>query len=441
MRSASDTLRRWLGSRDERWAMTQFAVSGLIAVVVVLVLVLVAFGRTGRDEAISSAEEVTRIAAHGVVAPALTQAALDGDRAAIARLDRVTRTGLLREPVLRVVVWDESGHVVYSTQRGAAGTRAQPDAEMRRALRTGKTQSKVGDPAGPGNQFADGTRLLDVYEPITLPDGRRLIVQSCRRLDSVAADSRRLLGAFAPFLIAGVLLLQLVNLPLAARLTRRVRAARRKEQELLQRAVVASDRERRRLASDLHNGVIQDLAGMSMSLAAVARTANGRGDGATAARLDAVAAESRRATRVLRHVLVDIYPPNLQRAGLASSLEDLLETIRRRRIEVRAELPDELELAPDLAATVFRVVHEALRNVVSHAEASCVELRIEYLGDDELLVHVGDDGRGFEPADLPPTDGHFGLALMRDLVEQAGGELAVAAAPGAGTVIRARIPL
>jgi len=423
--------------------MAQFTLSGLVAVAVILVLVFVASGRAGRDEAVKNAEEVTRVAAHGVVAPALTARALDGDRAATARLDQLLRSSLLRDPLLRVVVWDARGEVVYSTQRGLAGTRAEPDAAMRRALRTGTTQSKVGDPARPGNRFPDGTQLLDVYEPITTADGRRLIVQACRRLGSVADDGRELLHAFAPFLIGGVLLLQLVNLPLALRLIRRVRAGRRKEEELLQRAVAASDRERRRLAVDLHNGVVQDLAGMSMSLAAVARTANGRGDEATAARLDEVAAESRRTTRVLRHVLVDIYPPNLQRAGLASALEDLLETIRRRDIEVHTDLPAELDLAPDVAALVFRVIHEAMRNVVNHAGAGCVELRIEHAGAGTggLLVHVADDGRGFEPDDVPTGDGHVGLALMRDLVEQAGGELAVASAPGAGAVIRARIPL
>ena len=430
------------GSRADRWAIAQFAVSGLVAVAVVLILVLVAFGRTGRDEAIDNAEELTRIAAHGVVAPALTRAALGGGNARAARrLDRTVRTGLVREPVLRVVVWDESGEIVYSTKPGLAGTRATPDAEMRRALRTGSTQSKVGDPEQPGNRFDDGTRLLDVYEPITTADGRRFIVQSCRRLESVSADSRELLSAFAPVLIGGVLLLQLVNLPLALRLMRRVRAARHKEQELLQRAVAASDRERRRLATDLHNGVVQDLAGMSMSLAAAARTAGGRGDDATAARLNEVAAESRRTTRVLRHVLVDIYPPNLERAGLAGALADLLETVRRREIAVDADLDADLDLPPDGAALVFRVVQEALRNVITHAAATHVELRIsDELGPGELLVHVADDGRGFDPLGEPPPDGHLGLAMMRDLVEQAGGELAVASAPGAGTVIRARVP-
>jgi hypothetical protein len=104
------------GSHTERWAIAQFAVSGLVAVAVVFVLVLIAFGRTERDEAVDHAEELTRIAARGVVAPALTRAALgggdvrDADSRATRTLDRVIRTSLLREPVLRVVVWDSVGH-------------------------------------------------------------------------------------------------------------------------------------------------------------------------------------------------------------------------------------------------------------------------------------------------------------------------------------------
>ena len=102
-------------------------------------------------------------------------------------------------------------------------------------------------------------------------------------------------------------------------------------------------------------------------------------------------------------------------------------------------MPAGLDLPADDAALVFRVVQEALRNVISHANAARVELRVE-LDDDEPLVHVADDGRGFDPLGEPPPDGHVGLAMMRDLVEDARGELAVASAPGAGTVVRARIP-
>jgi signal transduction histidine kinase len=242
-------------------------------------------------------------------------------------------------------------------------------------LGTGRTQSKVGDPQRPDNRFDDGTRLLDVYEPITTPTGRRLIVQACRRLASVSADSRELLSAFTPFLVGGVLLLQLVNLPLALRLTRRVRTARRREHELLQRAVAASDRERRRLASDLHNGVVQDLAGMSMRRSAAARS------------------PSRRTCPPASTCL-----PTTRRSSSASC---------RRRSATSSATPG----------------------------ASRVEL-----DDHELLVHVADDGRGFDPLGEPQPDGHVGLAMMRDLVEDAGGELAVASAPGAGTVVRARVP-
>jgi Histidine kinase len=113
------------------------------------------------------------------------------------------------------------------------------------------------------------------------------------------------------------------------------RRGRRHEELLLQREIAASERERRRLATDLHNGVIHDLAGMSMALTASQHSATARGDTDAAAQLQAVAASSRRTTRMRWHVLVDIDPPNLERAGLRNALGDLLETVPHARCRGR----------------------------------------------------------------------------------------------------------
>ena len=386
----------------ERWAVAQFAVSGLAAVVLIVVLVLVAFNRAGREEAVASATEISRLTSTGVIAPLL-----EGDR---TKLDERLRASVLQEPVVRVTIYRPDGSAFYTSNPDYGSLPGLP-APMREALRTGRTYTRN-----------DGeTDLLEVYQPVTV-DGQQYLIETCRRLTAVRADGRALLDRFAPYLIGGVLALQLINLPLAVALMRRSRRQ-------LQREIAASDRERRRLATDLHNGVIQDMAGLSMALTGAAAAHDSR-------ELAALADASRKTTRTLRQALVDIYPPNLQRAGLRSAVDDLLEAAP---LEVDALLDDSLDaLPPDTAALVYRTVQEAVRNVVGHAEASRLSIRIERVRG-SLTVVVADDGRGFSVRRSEP--GHVGLDLITDLVEQAGGELTIDSAPGDGTELRARVPV
>lgn len=400
--------------------MAQFVVSGLAAVVLVVILVLVAFARAGREEATAAATEVMRITATTVIAPLVDDEVLAGDPAALRELDARLRRGVLQEPVLRVTIYRPDGTLVYSSNREYGASGLTPP--MREALRSGETYTRVGGPLDPGADVPSSVELLDVYQPVTTPGGETLLIESCRRLTAVRAEGRALLDRFAPYLIGGVLALQLVNLPLAIVLMRRSRRS-------LQREIAASDRERRRLAADLHNGVIQDMAGLSMALSGAAAAHQ-------SPELRALADNSRRTTRALRQALVDIYPPNLQRAGLRSAVDDLLQATP---LEVAAVLDDELdELPPDTAALVYRTVQEAVRNVVGHADASRIDLRIERVNG-SLDVLVADDGRGFTRAE--PVPGHVGLALISDLVESAGGSLTVDSAPGDGTAVRARVPV
>ena len=113
-----------------------------------------------------------------------------------------------------------------------------------------------------------------------------------------------------------------LTIPLVWRLDRRVRRAREERERLLRRAVEASDAERRRIAADLHDGVVQELAGASFALAAAAKRMPEAP--AVSASLDRVAAGVRQSMRSLRSLLVEIYPPNLHTEGLTPALGDLL---------------------------------------------------------------------------------------------------------------------
>lgn len=262
-----------------------------------------------------------------------------------------------------------------------------------------------------------------------------MLYETYQRFSSVSARGRRLLLAFGPAALGGLVILWLVQLPLAWGLARRLREGQAERVALLRRAVDASERERRRVAHDLHDGAVQDLAGVSYSLAAV-------GDrlppGEAADAVHAAAAETRHTIRELRSLLVDLYPPDLHRAGLEAALADLLAPLGKRGVDAPLELPVPLRLSPGIEALFYRSAQEALRNVLAHAEARRVDVSVVQENGTATLA-IADDGRGFDPAERP--EGHFGLQLLDDLARDSGGRLDVESAPGGGTRVRVEVPV
>jgi signal transduction histidine kinase len=291
----------------------------------------------------------------------------------------------------------------------------------------------VSDLSRPENRFEPrGHKLLEVYLPIKTPSGKTLMFEAYQRFSSVAASGRRTWLAFLPALIGALLLFELIQLPLAARLARRVQRGQREREQLLERAIDASETERRRIAGDLHDGAVQSLAGVSYSLAAAAERAP---EGEMRETLDRAAAATRESIRELRGLLVDIYPPSLHRTGLAAALRDAAAPLEHRGVGVKVEAPDRLELPDAVEALLYRVAQEALRNVAAHSEARQAEVRV-VRDDGRVSLEVEDDGRGFAVSDNGGREGHFGLKLMHDLARDAGAELTVQSQPGEGTRVR-----
>jgi signal transduction histidine kinase len=233
-------------------------------------------------------------------------------------------------------------------------------------------------------------------------------------------------------MLGALIVLALTQLPLAWRLARRIQRGQVERNRLLTRAVEASEVERRRIARDLHDGVVQDLAAVSYSLAATAEEA----PGPFAAELRQAAAETRHGIGQLRSLLVEIYPPELHRAGLEAALADLLGASEARGLETALEVECDRPLDPDTQALFFRVAQEALRNVNKHAGARRVNVTVH--GDGHARLAVEDDGRGFDP-DAPQADGHFGLRILDDIVLEAGGRLGIDSAPGRGTRVSVEV--
>jgi len=242
-----------------------------------------------------------------------------------------------------------------------------------------------------------------------------------------------------PALGGALLVLYLIQLPLVYSLARRLRRRQREREELLRSAIDASDLERRRIAADLHDSAVQRLAGVSLSLAA-ASSRNGhsasRDDDELGAAVRQAAAETRETIRELRTLLVDIYPPTLQRSGLAAALSDLVAPLRAAGIAVSLDVPEDAALSQESEALFYRVAQEAIRNARVHGHASRVDIALATLARGPRFS-VRDDGRGFaaEEFDSGRQDRHFGLRLMSDLVAHAGGDLEIVSQPTSGTAI------
>jgi two-component system NarL family sensor kinase len=148
--------------------------------------------------------------------------------------------------------------------------------------------------------------------------------------------------------------------------------------------------------------------------------------------------ESRTAIRELRTMIMEIAPPDLDRGGLAAALERLATVAREQGLSVQVEVdPAARNLPMDQTALIYRTAQECIRNVVKHARASTVTVRLRAAGGGTTL-EVGDDGQGFSTDELRrrQQDGHVGLALLEERVADAGATIGIVSAPGRGTTIR-----
>jgi signal transduction histidine kinase len=423
-------------------AVWKFAISGLAVLVLIVGAGVFILDRIAEDDAIDNAAEITQLAAHGAVEPNLTDDLVAGDPAALARLDKLVRTRVLSSSVVGVKVWTRDGRIVYADKADQIGRRFALPADVRSLGEGDQVKAGVADLTRPENALdRENGKLLEVFSAVQTPSGQPLLFQLYRDYSSVTADAREAWWTFGLAALAGLVALWLIQLPLALNLARRLRRGQEDREQLLIRAIDASDAERRRIASDLHDGVVQDLAGLSFSLAAAADRATARGAVESSDILDRAASSARRAVRQMRSLLVDIYPPNLHTVGLESALRDLLSPLQAQGIESKLDVSPDLRLAPATERLLFVTAREAIRNVSRHADASATNVRVATDGSRVELV-VADDGRGFPAAEVlaKGPNGHLGLALLTDLAERAGGDLAVESKDGHGTRLTLGVP-
>lgn len=424
-----------------RRVLVRLALALIAALVVVAALGALAAQLLAERQSVNDAANRADVLAQAVIEPALTDELADGDPAAVADLDALIRDRVLGAEVVRVKIWNPDGRVLYADEPQLIGQTFELSGDQQAALSDPQVRAEVSDLSASENQFESGDRLLEVYRPVWTPDGRELLFELYSPYAPVAARSAELWRGFSGVTFSSLLLFVALAAPIVIRLLQRVRADDRERSALLQATVDASDTERRRVAATLHDGPVQELVATAFFAESTAATAAAEGQAGTAEDVRRVAASVRGNIRVLRSLLVDIYPPSLATAGLDQSLRDLADTVRGRGVDVRIELGADLpEQSEEARRLVFRVAQECLRNAAAHA-APCTALVSLRADGDNTVLTVADDGPGFDPDILQNRPaGHFGTQVLADLADGAGATLMVATAPGAGTTWRLVVP-
>jgi signal transduction histidine kinase len=143
----------------------------------------------------------------------------------------------------------------------------------------------------------------------------------------------------------------------------------------------------------------------------------------------------------MRALIFELRPGALQEEGLVAALRKHTAALAAREgisIAVNAR-GDRTPIEATVEEHLYRCAQEALHNVIKHADADRVIVRVHANGDARLVVEIEDDGDGFDPAAIPA--GHLGLRTMRDRMEQVGGTLEIQSEPGGGTLVRVTAPV
>ena len=208
--------------------------------------------------------------------------------------------------------------------------------------------------------------------------------------------------------------------------------------------IEAQEEERRRIARELHDQIGQILTAVKMNLYAVQQFCQGSEAGSYVK--DNIEAVDE-ALRLVRDLSVDLRPPILDDLGLTTALRWYVDRYTKRTglsVDVLIDLPDENErFSRELETACFRIAQEALTNVVRHAKASQIVVRLTRDAD-ALLLTVKDNGVGFEVERLrkrAPRVATLGLISMQERAHAAGGTIELDSAPAHGTEIRFSLPL
>jgi signal transduction histidine kinase len=422
-----------------RSPVAQFLATGLLTLAVLLVGTEALNTETARDKSLQDAQSYTKLLAHSVAEPKIPRKLVKADLGAADRFDLFAKEFLTVGGMRRIKIWNADGTIVYSDEGKLVGQNFKLGKEEREILHSpkGGTDAEPTDLTKPENKYEPNVEMVEVYTQIHAPDelgnpgeGPPLLFEAYFSVDGIEKQQAAMIAPFRSITLGALGILVAVATALLWVLTRRVTRAAAERERLLRSAASASDAERRRIARDLHDGVVQDLAGSTFALSAMARDASGPEQAVLLETCDSL----RGSLRGLRSLLVEIHPPELSADSLPAALQDLIAPAEATGVRATVDVTGGRTATGETVALVWRVAQEAVRNTLRHARAAALSVVVRDQGD-RVVLEVTDDGVGFDPAAVR-TDVHYGLRGLDSLVRDSGGTLLVRSAPGTGTTIR-----
>ena len=334
---------------------------------------------------------------------------------------------------------------VYAFRRNKSGRKSvsktvlpyEVDEKLRQALALLRGPSLMSEMNGlqvgdvlPGSKKDEDCYVIPLFEDKVYL-GAILMAVSPGRLFS--QDSEQLL----------VTLSNMVSLAVAKdRIIENIREGEIVHRRLIHQCITAQESERRRLAGEIHDGVVQSLVGISYRLQALEKkippSANSR------FRNDLKLLEDQLTCGIneIRSMIAGLRPPTLNGTSLFSSLDIYIKNFGiKNNMQVSLLVPDKLPtLSRDAQINLFRIFQETLNNVEKHSNASEVTVEID-IGLKNFYLTIHDNGKGFRVQEKRGLERHLGIASMRERTELLGGKLSIKSESGQGTSVTLSIPL
>jgi signal transduction histidine kinase len=296
----------------------------LFVLVPLLVLVAVAAGtallseRLARRNAIADAERIAVGLTRYLVAPVLEEA-IDGQPGRWDELAERVRNRLADRSINTLNIWTSTGKVLFSSNSEVVDRTFPTTSELRSAA-AGRVVSDVDDDRMPDYPGGPAGSVVEVYVPVRI-NGETLVVETYFGPASIQREAALLRGRIIPVALGALIVLQLVQEPIGLSLLRRVRRQDAERAELLARSLTASERERHAIAGDVHDGPVQDLAGVGYALAALRPSvpADAQAD------VDRLSGEVRDMVAGLRRLMAELYPPEAGDPAVPAAVEESAE--------------------------------------------------------------------------------------------------------------------